>query len=246
MKSFFSKDNIHNFLWAIIGAFLIFVCGLIWHWWDGPQEVKIISTKNLSPDTTITIVRIEPFEIFQSTNQNREQTPTNQQVDIKIIDSLIRKALVDLYRKKTDISQNPIKISKESLLNASLQRPIFKLPSIVKGYTQGKIISYSSININKNKFDSNENIELLIEFFDSKVLSKITPIFVDIHKRKSKNSVYLIWNDQFSPNSAKSIVKFTSSFPKGNYELIVGFYLKSEINTEFPMRYSKKFNIEIQ
>ena len=101
------------------------------------------------------------------------------------------------------------------------------MPSIFKGYTYGEINSYCSITINKNKFNKEENIELTIEFFDFKTISEITHLGVDIVKRKSEHSVYIILTDQFKPNSIKSKLKISASFPKEKYELTVGFFFKS-------------------
>lgn len=106
--------------------------------------------------------------------------------------------------------------------------------------------SYATININKTEFNQTDRIELTTEFFNSKYLAKITPLFVDIVKRQNENSVYQIWGDQYNAMGIKTTVKLSSSFPPGTYELTIGFYITDELNSKYPPFYSKTFVITIK
>ncbi|MBK9336750.1 MAG: hypothetical protein IPM98_09210 [Lewinellaceae bacterium] len=225
MSNFFSKANIHSFLWGLLGAFVIFLCGLLWYWWNGPEEVKVVYNEQSRKDTTITIIKFEPTELAPGEDSNI--TPQASRKQKAIIQSIIT---------------NP----SEAGNIASSYRPKFNMPTIVSGYVQGKINSYATININKTEFIQADFIEVTTYFFKPSILKKITPLFVDIVKRETKNSVYQIWSDQFSHSGSKTKVKLSASFPPDTYDLTIGFYLLDELNTKYPTFYSKQFTITIQ
>lgn len=249
MINFFSKANIHNFLWALLGAFVLFLCGLVWKWWTGPDEVKVINNNQSRKDTTITIIKFVPTELAQNTNSTSQKLIKNNpsyQFNPALVDSMIKKTLSKQGINENTIIQSSSSNPSETDNTASTNRPRFSLPTIVSGYAQGKVNSYATININKTEFGTTDFIEISTDFFNSAVLDKITPLFVDIVKRKTENSVYQIWSDQFRPSGNKTKIKISASFPPDTYDLTIGFYILDELNSKYPTFYSKKFIIKIK
>lgn len=253
MSNFFSKTNIHNFLWALFGAFVLFLCGLAWNWWNGPDEVKVINSDQSRKDTTITIIKFEPTELAQNENQKtttqtspKTKSKPTYQLDPALVDSMIKKALAKQGVYDNTLIQSNGSNPSESDNTAPTYRPKFTIPTIVSGYSQGKVNSYATININKTEFVQTDFIELTTDFFKASTLEKITPLFVDIVKRKTENSVYQIWRDQFKLVGSKTKIKLSASFPPDNYELTIGFYMTDELNTKYPTFYLKKFTITVK
>ena len=249
MSNFFSKANIHNFLWALLGAFVLFLCGLLWNWWAGPEEVKVVNSNQSRKDTTITIIKFEPTDLAQNPNSIPQATTKNKpsyQFNPALVDSMIKKTLAKQGINDNTIIQPYSSNPSETDNIASTDRPKFTLPTIVSGQSQGKVNSYATININKTEFSPTDFIEITTDFFKSTILDKITPLFVDIVKRKTENSVYQIWSDQFRPGGSKTKVKISASFPPDTYDLTIGFYIVDELNTKYPTFYSKKFTVIIK
>lgn len=128
---------------------------------------------------------------------------------------------------------------------AVINRPKFPMPKTVKGYTQSTINSYSTISINKKEFAADDFIELCLTPTGPPIWDKSTPIYVTLTKRSNATGGVQIWNEEFKQSDDKTIIRFSSDFPSGIYELSVGFYLISELTNEFPALYSKRFTIKI-
>lgn len=249
MSNLFSKANIHNFFWALFGAFVLFLCGLVWNLLNGPEEVKVVNSNQSRKDTTITIIKFEPTELAQNTNSTPQTSTKNKpsyQFNPALVDSMIKKTLAKQGINDNTIIQSSSSNPPETDNTAPTYRPKFTLPTIVSGYAQGKVNSYATISINKTEFIQTDFIEITTDFFKPDILDKITPLFVDIVKRKTENSVYQIWSDQFRPSGSKAKVKISASFPPDTYELTIGFYIVDELNTKYPIFYSKKVTITIK
>lgn len=267
-NKFFSKSNIYPSIWALLVVLLAFFGGLIWKTLTGPDEVIVLNKDNYV-DTTITIIRFQPDEQYfdnlkKLTSQNIQQSYSNSEKskkkkDFDSLTYLIAKEYqlkfdsINLAIKNYEIQKPVVNDNLVSIPNVNpsfyitqLRRPKFELPSIVKGYTQGKINSFTSFTLNATEFKRNHKISLTIDFFDKSTLDKITPLFVELVEPISSNSVYYIWGDQYEIKDIKSILTFSADFKPGNYILRVGFYLLNEIDKKYPTFYFNKYNIEIK
>ena len=267
-KNFFSKEHIYPTLWTLIVTLLIFVCGYVWTTIYGPEEVIVVNQEHLQ-DTSITIIKFQPDEKYfnQLNNLTKREAkgayPKSKNGSKKNeIDSLATK-IAEEYQLKFDslklafnaesnegihsvqnkLNQSDLISSNESSLK--INRPKFKLPQNVSGYTEKKINAYGRITISSNKVNKNDDISISISLNQSVDLNKISPLFVSLVKPKSSHNVYNIWNDQYDLKMRNGSIFISSNFQKGNYILTVGFYLKDEINEKYPPFYSRKFNVEI-
>ncbi len=119
------------------------------------------------------------------------------------------------------------------------------MPKIVEGYHQGNISSFAKTNCPYGPIKSGQIVTIKLEFLDKNWIGKITPLFVDIVKKKSENSVYQLWSEQYKITGQKIRIPFVADFKKGEYELIFGFYLKNEINKKYPTFYRKTCKLTI-
>jgi len=262
---FFSKSNIYPTIWAIIVGLLAFIGGLFWKGISGPDEVVVLN-KGVVKDTTVTIIQFKPDQDYfenltrMTTKSVKKQYSSNQPSQKKeTIDSLAL-AIAEDYQFKFDSLR--LKISEISApqvndkitsipstetknYNSKVQRPLFRLPTIVEGYVEGKLNSFATLAMNSNNFIKNEKIVISIDFFSKSIFDKITPLFIDIVEPKTENSVYQIWSEQYEINDLKNIISFSADFKPGKYILTIGFYMKDDLNKKYPTRYARKYNIEI-
>jgi len=264
--NFFSKSNIYPTIWAIIVGLLAFVGGLFWKGITGPDEVVVLN-KETEKDTTVTIIQFKPDqEYFENLTKmtaksvKKQYASTQPAQKKETIDSLTL-AIAKDYQLKFDslrlkISDYPkpfventitsIASSETKSSNSKLQRPLFRLPAIVEGYVEGKPNSFAAISMNTTEFKRKDKVEISVDFFNNSTLDKITPLFVDIVEPKTENSVYQIWSEQYEINELKNLISFSADFKPGKYILTIGFYLKDELNKKYPVRYARKYNIEIK
>lgn len=271
MTKFLSKENWHNFIWAIIGAAVLGLFGLIWNWWQGPAEVLVVN-KNNSKDTTVTIVQIKPdtsylkevskllaqnikptkeYSIPKNASNSKIVTDNSKEIALnyqKIFDSLIFLASKNNVTQKKDSSPFNAPSVKPSSANpnvAKITRPKFKIPSIVSGYTQGGLNSLARVNVEALTVRRKDFVEINLDFLNSNTLSDITPIFVDLSEKTSPNSYYQMFSEQFTASTKSSKILFSADFKPKTYVLTVGFYFVNEINSKFPPFYFKQFSLTI-
>lgn len=263
---FFSKSNIYPTIWAIIVGLLAFISGLFWKGITGPDEVVILN-KGTEKDTTVTIIQFKPDqEYFENLTkmtaksvkkQYASSQPTQKKETIDSLTLAIAKdyqlkfdslslKIADFSKPKventiTSIASNDIKSS-----NSKIQRPLFRLPAIVEGYIEGKPNSFATISMNSTEFKRKDKVEISVDFFNNSTLGKITPLFIDIVEPKTENSVYQIWSEQYEIKELKNLISFSGDFKPGKYILTIGFYLKDDLNKKYPVRYARKYNIEIK
>jgi len=204
-------------MWALIIAFVGFIGGLIWKNYSGPDRVIIEKDDSKrAVDTTVTIVRFEG-------------------------DSTTIAALKNYNPKLTVQSSS----DNNSAKYASLARPKIKFPDVVEGYTQKPLNTYGTVEIARQTFSKGEMIEIELKLIDKKLLKKISPVFIEVVRKTSQNSVTQIWEEQFKIDAINNTIRFSSDFPKGEYQLAIGFYLMDEIHQKFPPLYSKRMKLKI-
>lgn len=263
---FFSKSNLFPAIWALVVGLIGFFGGLIWDNISGPDEVMVLN-QGVETDTTVTIIEFKPDkDYFDNLTQmtaksiNRQYSRNQSSQKKETIDSLAIAIAKDYQTKFDSLKVKTFDFAMPQLneeirsipspeirpTSSQLQRPLFKMPKIVEGYTDRNTNSYAAISINSEEYSKNEKVVVSIDFFNKETLQKITPIFISILEKKSENRFYLIWSEQYAINELNNMISFSADFKPGNYDLTVGFYNKNELNIKYPHRYAKKFNIEIK
>jgi len=214
---FFGKKNIINALWALLLAFICFLAGTIYKTITGPERVIIAKDESRCPkDTTISIIRFE-----------------GDSATMNAIKSFNPNLTVKPSNDNYDIN------------NASVAQNKIVFPSIVEGYTQQSINSYASVEIPRQTYSKGEMIEFKLKIFDYSIIKKISPLFIEIVKITGDNSMSYVWDEQFTITHQNNTIRFSSDFPKDEYQLAIGFYLMDEIHQKFPPFYSKRFKLII-
>lgn len=216
-KEFFSKENLINAIWAILIAFFGFIGGSVWDLFSGPEKVVIERNNDSAKvDTTVTILKFEGDSTMLKAFQNYNR-------------------VLEVEPKKDIINRNFASVAKLKL----------NMPSIVKGYKKHSINPYAIVDLPRKTYTKSEIINLDLIFLNKETLLKISPIFIDIVKEKSKNSMIQIWEQQYRITNISNSIRFASNFPKGEYMLSIGFYFMDELEEEFPFQYTKTYKIKI-
>lgn len=258
---FFGSTHIYPTIWTIIITALGFFGGLLWKKFSGPEKVVVMNrdVQDNSNDTTISVIEFKPDEDYfnhitnltsKSIIQEYSSNPSKQSVeDISL-------EIAKEYQQKFDSiitsRQNSVRPQSNSTGKANqpnqskLQRPKFKMPAVVEGYTHGSLNSLATIKINATEFKKEDFAKLSVNFFSGSVLDDITPLFVDIVEKKTENRFYQIWSEQYELGRANNTISFSTDFKKGKYDLKVGFYRLDELNRKYPSFYFKKFTIVIK
>lgn len=271
-ESFLSKAYVYPSIWAIIIGLLGFLGGMIWKNWSGPDKVIVLNREpnnSNSKDTTITIIRFQPDEKYFNNlakMTSREMQKTYQNGDKKSktkedLDSLSTQIAKEYQLKYDSLSLLIMKKEIKTPLVSSnilslpdiipnynvsqINRPKFKMPSTVEGYSEGLINSYASFILNSTLFNKKDKIEISIDFFDRTIIDNLTPVFIELVEPKTANSVYFIWGEQYQIRSKRNMITFSADFKLGKYLLTIGFYQLDEINRKYPPFYCKRYNIEI-
>lgn len=223
--------------------------------WSGPQEVKIVNKDYLKRDTTIAIIKFEPNNLTVNREDSLKGDSSRGSIVYKLdpilVDSMIRIVLSEQSRPRNALVQLPTKSFENNGLLiaeefATFNRPKFELPTIITGYSNSPVDHFGSIDINKNEFSRSEPIDLMINFIEPDAIGKITPIFVDVVKRKSEKEVYQVWTDQFKPTRKNTKVRFLASFPPDNYEINIGWYYIEGLHQPYPTFFNKTFKVIIK
>jgi hypothetical protein len=195
--------------------------------------LKFIELKNISID-----------DLFNKVNKEVRIQSEGKQIPFK------NSSLEDNFYFNKDnsvysIDENISVQSNNEFKIAPINRPVFKMPNMVKGYRNEMLNSFGLISINKTTFDRNEFIEILFTSFTENLWDRTTPFFINIYKKNETKYISVAFDEQFQPSGRKNSFRLSSSFASGSYEIIIGFYLLNEINQEYPPFYSRKFSITV-
>jgi len=198
-NTFFNKRNVFKALWAVI----IFVAGLliasIFKIFSGPDKVIFEPSDSFkSIDSTVNIIKIEGDPI--TLEEIRKFNP-----------------YLSIQSNQESITRN----------TATISRPKFNLPNIVKGYNQKTLNSFAIIDLPSQTYTQHEIIEFNLKFFDESMLLKISPVIVTITKEISSLKSDIVWEEQFKILHLNNTIRFASDFSKGliNLHLVFILYL---------------------
>ena len=242
MNSFFNRKNVHPAIWTILISVIGFLGGNIWNNYFKKPE-KVFVTNNLSrKDTVVNIVRIIGDTSTLSKNEKMQRKRNDYyEKNLKVLSSHYDKILDSLPSTK-----KPRLINQNKFVTASILIPKFKMPKKVTGYTEGKLSTFAKSTCPNQHFKKEDIVTIKLEFLDKKWIDKITPLFVDVVRKKSKNSVYQLWAAQYKLTNQFMEIPFIADFPKGEYDLTYGFYILNEVDKKYPTFYSKTCKLVIE
>lgn len=124
--------------------------------------------------------------------------------------------------------------------------PKFQLPSVVKGYTEGKLSSFAKMSLPKTEYHNYEEIQFTFKLLDPTMLGKISPLIVDVLRKDAEYQYTLFYNQQFVLQPNDNLVILIADFGVGKFILQVGFYLVDELNQEYPHLYRTQTEIVVK
>jgi hypothetical protein len=113
-----------------------------------------------------------------------------------------------------------------------------------KGYREGNSSSYFSAEC--PTLTSNY-IDIRFNFINPLVIDNISCFRVNIYKFEYTNSseaLITVLEDFYEVKSINNFIRIMNDFENGKYEILFGFILKNEIDSEYPTFYFKKCEIE--
>lgn len=259
LRPLFGQDHIVRVVWSFIIASVFFVFGILYNSNKGPAKVYVVNDSGqrdtvvlkIDKSTEVTDYSVDRY-LNKLTNDvaylkmilsKPQQTNTRQNIQL---DSIPIKSFDNVDRTQNQsYKMDKIKFVFPNNI-ASINIPRLNLPSNIKGYTQNSLGSFAKIEYNKSEVAQNEQVEFAITILDNSLVEKITPLFVSVLRKESENSYTQMFKEQYELKYDKNIIRFIADFAKGKYVLGVGFYLKSELNREYPPFYRSQLSLFVE
>lgn len=229
---FFSKENVHQAIWAIVVASIVGAAGYIIGRISGPE--KIIVTNSSSKSTPL-IVRVAPDDNTNNVNSN-----------LNIIAAHLE-AIKNIQLGNTIKEEQILSNKKTSKVSYNLpQAPKFKMPKNVKGYVRASLVGYGEATC-PNAVIPQETVLLIQLYIEPKVrLESLTPAIIQMDKPGENNSLTHVFEQQFELFNGINTFRLPLNLDKGVYHLEAGFYLRTDLNEEFPDYHSIRCPIEVK
>jgi hypothetical protein len=133
---------------------------------------------------------------------------------------------------KVKISSTNEEIGKIESYNEIIEAPTF----ISKGYISSGNTSNFQVFCPTDTIS--EYLDIKLKFIDIKIIEKISCIYIEILEIKQDRRYELIFSQTYIPKDGVNAFKIRNYFKNKNVNLSVGYFLKSEIEKEYP-RYEK-------
>ncbi len=144
-------------------------------------------------------------------------------------------------------SQPPLHVINEEFSLLKVVKRRFPMPQLVKGAALRPINDQATVFINKSTFEANDIIELNLALTKDNIWDRTTPLYVMVTKATGKSKEIIdVLENQYQPTGLRHTIKLSANFGSGVYDVRIGFYFISELNTEYPPFYSRAFTIHIQ
>ena len=212
IKDFANKHKwVPNVFWIIMTALITILCEK--------------SCNKILPDSPVIVKEVsDSIKVIHSYDFNNGiDSVVNLQLKMK----LENVRLANFYEKEVDmkIKKNRIRKYNSVMINS-------KFPK-AKGYSINSAASYFNVQIPTFEGDF---LDFDISFFDLDLVKDIYCLSIKIDAiNNGKHSVYL--DDNYNINNGSNMIRIANTFPKGIYEISVGFFLKKDVNAEYPCYY---------
>ena len=170
-----------------------------------------------------------------------EKIPDTIQV-VYVYDSLFDSAT----RTYLQQSQEPIKtnlnnqsrrgsssIQSSYATNVNSLFPTAKFPN-AKGYITNSAVPYFSLEMSPL---DNSYVDFSFNLFNEKILDEIYCISLKIFSIQSGGGRVYILDENYEKQKGRNIIRLKNIFTSGKYEVEVGFFLKKDINAQYPAFY---------
>jgi hypothetical protein len=260
---FFGTDNIYRAVWSVAGGAVVyfFTKGM------GPQRV-IIDESSINPITALPTTQVQTQGLpskedlnsltnavtaLSKTNNNSgndEKTVRELMSEVAKLREQVAKANTENQKKSSEqtLPQTPLTSRRTSNDNGKKNSPAFNyvLPTVVKGYGRREIIGSSAELCPYGASGTGSAFSVSFNVEDLTLLERATPLRATLAMVESPLRQVRV-AEKWAPLSAgaNTISLTPKQLDAGEYELTYGFYLKSELNSEYPNFYSKTCRIKV-
>jgi hypothetical protein len=219
------KSNFLKFSIFFGGIILTLIVTQIWKL-AFPESPVIV--KEVTDSMRIIHEYIIPFQ-----DDSLEKTVESKLKNLKLLND---------YDQEIEKRKKIIKSGSQNILTPNLV--LINDPSIkTKGYMQGDASSFFSLNC--PDLNSSTLLDFKFDFFNSAILQDIAFLRLTFNKYQPDDEKYPLhqfFSEYYEIKSTnENFIRIENNFPKGKYEIFIGFALKKDINAEFPTYYGKKF-----
>lgn len=125
------------------------------------------------------------------------------------------------------------------------QVPLFRLPTTVKGYRPISFFGVIGSTCPPDSLKRGEQIKVAFTVTDRSLLNSATPLFARITRKKDNKYVLRVFERLYDLNDGLNQLSLTVDLQPADYELEYGFYLRAELNEEFPKYYRRNCDFAI-
>ena len=108
-----------------------------------------------------------------------------------------------------------------------------KFPN-AKGYSTSSAAPYFSLEM--SPLDQSF-VDFSFSFFNEKILEEIYCISLKVFSIQSGGGRVYILDENYEKQKGRNIIRLKNIFTSGRYEVEVGFFLKKDINAQYPAFY---------
>ncbi len=146
-------------------------------------------------------------------------------VNAQLKEKLENIRLTHLYEKEVEDNLK----KKYSFNSIKLDTVFFKK----KGYSLKNAMAYFSVKMSSidEKF-----LDFEITFFDDSFIDNIYCLSININSIEDGKRYNFMW-ENYSVNPNNNKIRINNMLPKGVYEISIGFFLKRDLNNEYPAFY---------
>lgn len=211
---------IKRLLWIVIGVIISLVCEKSYNYFL-PEEPIII--KEVSD--SIKVIHSYDFSIG--------------------VDSIVQTQLEKKLKNIELANSYEIQVGKQLRKNKGDQSNLVKLKTDfknAKGYSIGNAMTFFSV---KYPNYNNGFLDFDIHFINSELTKDIYCLSLKIDEIKNgKHSIYL--DENYDIKDLGNKIRIVNSLPKGLYEISIGFFLKKDLNSEYPCFYKVSQRVQKQ
>lgn len=233
-SEFLSREHLIAAGWATVIGVLAFLGGRSVDWLGGPDEVYVINPPT-GLDTVIVVHLGDP--------DSTDQIATRLEAVVREVEALRHQ--VSLTPPPTIVVAGTDTTVANLLRPNSVALPRFELPARVEGYTLRRAGQFLDWQCPKDGVEQGTVLSILFRVLDEAVIPRATPMFVDVHRRLTERSVYLLFHEQYELRPGWNRIDFVADFEPEEVEVKLGFYLREEVNQKYPPFYRSQCSVTV-
>lgn len=234
LRELVAEHQVAAAIWSVIIASLGFVGAQALDRYGGPQQVVVTNDKSFA-DTLVVVDGVFDRVLQRDSLAHQVQDLIGE---------------VGRLRAAQASQAQPVVISDDgtarNLLTSNApaaNRKVF--PGVVKGYTPRPFSTFASLNCPPS-VRRGDLISVPFRLLHAGTVELASPVFVNIHRRQSDSSYVRLYEQQFELRHGWNRIDLVADYPPGKYELLIGMYLLSEVDQEFPPYYRKSCDLVIE